>query len=386
MKFFSSISRAENPDDLLRDLTVDAGDDYDWAVVFFSGRPTENILPVLDSIRKRCGVRRLLACSASGVIGQGQEMEVSPSTSLFLASCPGTKVIPFYLDQPRLMALEQPADWHQFFGIQAVDSPIFMALADPFSLDVNRFVAGINQAYSGCPLVGGLCSAAAEAGGNLLCLDGETWREGCVGLALAGGDLKVEILVSQGCRPVGEHYIITAAQRNVIQALAGQPFLQIVRQVFESASAQDRTLIQQALFVGLAMDEYKYPYERGDFLIRGVLGIDETTGAGVIGDVVRSGQTIQLQVRDAKTAEEDLLAILQHYRDLPGPQPQGALLFSCNGRGQDLFGCPHHDVTLIRKFLGSFPISGFFCGGELGPVGGRNFIHGFTDCLVLFHF
>lgn len=385
MKFFSTLSKEISHEAILADLLEGASEGYDLAIMFFSARPAKDVQEMADAIKVRCGVKHFIACSASGVIGRDQEVETAPSTSLLLARLPGAHIKPFYLDQPRLLALEQTSDWQDLFSVEPNATPTFLAFADPFRFDINRFVTGVNAAYPGRPLVGGLCSASAEAGGNLLFVDGETFTEGVVGLMFTG-NIRIEILLSQGCRPVGEHFIITAAQRNVIQALAGRPFLDVVRTVFEDASEEDRKLIQQALFVGLAIDEYKFPYERGDFLIRGVLGIDQETGAGVIGDVVRTGQTVQLQVRDARTAEEDLKAILHRYKqNVKGPHPAGALLFSCNGRGRELFEQPHHDVKLIQKSLGVLPITGFFCAGELGPVGGQNYIHGFTDSLVLFH-
>jgi small ligand-binding sensory domain FIST len=215
------------------------------------------------------------------------------------------------------------------------------------------------------PLVGGLAAGGVFGGTS--------------GVAISGG-VAVRTIVSQGCRPTGRSFVVTRAEGNVIQELAGQPALRRFEEVMHHADPRDRRLVRDGLFVGIVIDEYKEEFERGDFLIRPVLGADPRTGALAVGDYVEVGRTVRFQVRDAESADEDLRTMLAGVRD----RPAGALLFTCNGRGSRLFGVPDHDVSAIRDALPALPVAGFFCNGEIGPVGGRNFLHGFTASVAFF--
>jgi len=235
------------------------------------------------------------------------------------------------------------------------------------------------------PLVGGLASAASGAGGNVLMMDGDVYQEGLIGICLTG-NVRVETIVSQGCRPIGETYIVTKAQRNIIYELAGRPFYQVMEEMLKKCTEHDRNLAREAIFIGIAMNEYRDEFKRGDFLIRGVLGVEPKSGAGVVGDHMHVGQTVQFQLRDAKTAHEDLHELLKLYKAQQQAIPaQGALVFSCNGRGINLFKEPDHDIKIIRYHLGPLPAAGFFCAGEFGPVSGINFLHGFTNSIAVFY-
>jgi small ligand-binding sensory domain FIST len=220
-------------------------------------------------------------------------------------------------------------------------------------------------------------------GENKLFLDGELYSDGLVGVALAGNVL-VRTVISQGCRPIGERFIVTKAEQNVIHELGGEPALSCLERVFSSLSSSERSLAQRALHIGIAMNEHRAQFGRGDFLIRNLLGADQQTGAVVIGDMVQEGQTVQFQVRDADSADKDLRHLLSGSAETRHPAPQGALLFSCCGRGKGLFGRADHDAGVLEEHLGNIPVSGFFAQGEVGPVGGRNFLHGYTASIALF--
>ena len=199
------------------------------------------------------------------------------------------------------------------------------------------------------------------------------------------GELRVDTVVSQGCRPFGKSYIVTKAKENIILELGGQPFYKILESELKAATDYDRQLAREAVFVGIAIDEYKQEFRRGDFLIRPVMAIDPANGSGAIGDYINSGQTVQFHLRDARTAHEDLNELLSQQQARSSQQPQGALVFSCNGRGMGLFREHNHDIRLIQRYLGPLPAGGFFCAGEIGPVAGINFLHGFTNSMALFY-
>jgi small ligand-binding sensory domain FIST len=228
-------------------------------------------------------------------------------------------------------------------------------------------------------VVGGMASAARGPGGNRLVLDGAVHHDGAVGVLLDPA-VPVRTVVSQGCRPVGTPMIATKAERNLVYELAGRPALDRLMEVVDQLDPDDRALAQKGLHAGLVIDERKAEFERGDFLVRNVLGADRANGAIAVGAEVEVGATVQLQVRDALSADEDLRALLADV----GPTPSGALVFTCTGRGTHLFGEPHHDATVVDDAFGGVPTAGMFCAGEIGPVGGRTFVHGFTASLVLF--
>ncbi len=384
MEIISNTSKSKNMGKLIDELTVDCNGTYNMGVLFIASIAKEHIQMIINNIRQRVDIRNFMACTCAGIIGSHMELEGEVGASLFLANMPKTEVSPFYISQDELEAMQTPQHFYEKLGVKPDQKPVFLVLPDPFQVDLNRFMDGMNTAYKSAPIVGGLASGSARAEGNTLYQNGNTYHQGIIGFTLTG-DITVDTIVSQGCRPVGETYIVTRAQDNVIHEVAGKPVLEVIKSVFQGLPEHDRLMAQQALLIGVVMDEYKHPLKRGDFLIRSVIGIDQSAGSIVIGDSIRTGQTIQLHVRDAKAAEEDLNALLEIYKEEnEGVSPQGAFVFSCNGRGTGLFQEPNHDIKIIQKHLGPIPAAGFFCSGEIGPIGGTNFIHGFTDSIVVF--
>ena len=239
------------------------------------------------------------------------------------------------------------------------------------------------MAFPGMPVLGGMASGGQEPGENRLFLNSEVVHTGAVGV-IVHGDVRVRSVVSQGCRPIGSPFVVTAADRNVVQGLGGAPPLRRLQEMLPTLSERDQALVRRGLHLGLAMNEYQDAFGRGDFLIANVLGADADTGAIAVGNMVRTGQTVQFHVRDDQTADEDLRHLLQVGPGREQSKAQAALLFSCNGRGTRLFPEPHHDAGVIQELFGPLPLAGFFAQGELGPVGGRNYIHGYTASIALF--
>ena len=384
MEFLNRISTAHNVEDIIKELTLDIQGPYDLGILFFSQYPYPRLQEILKGITQKIPILNVLGCTCAGIIGSHEEVEERRGVSLLLARLPDVKITPFSLNQSRLLELEKEQDWYDFFNIFPNENPVFLTLPDPFQFDTNRFLKKLKNAYPQSPVIGGLASAAMQASGNTLILNDQLFHEGLIGLSLTG-NVRVDTVVSQGCRPLGQTYIVTKAQDNIIYELGGRPFLETLRQVFTKASDRDKLLAQEAIFVGIAMDEYKHEYKRGDFLIRMVLKIDPQTGAGLIGDHIKTGQTVQFHVRDAQSATEDLNALLTLQVNTNASRPKGALVFSCNGRGKHLFKEQNHDIRIIQTHLGPIPAAGFFCAGEIGPVVGQNFLHGFTDSLALFY-
>jgi small ligand-binding sensory domain FIST len=354
------------------------------ALLFFSAHHVEAAQSLAETAQKRLAARCLLGCGAEAIVGNDQEIEAAPALSLWLARWS----VPAELEPFHLLA-EQTPDGLSILGwpdaLLSADPTraAVLLLADPFTFPIDYFLARMNDDHRGVRVMGGMASSGRRPGDTRLLLGSQSLFHGAVGVLLQGPP-KIRSIVSQGCRPIGQHLIITRAQENIITELGGQPPLLRLRQLWQELSPRDQQLFQQGLHIGRVINEYQDRFQRGDFLVRNVLGLDRESGALAITDHARVGQTIQFHVRDAETADEDLHALLQTDIQAHAQRPAGALLFTCNGRGTRLFAEPHHDARVVGTEVGAVPLAGFFAGGELGPVGGQNFIHGFTASLVLF--
>lgn len=327
--------------------------------------------------------RVLLGCTAGGVLGAGRGIERSSAVSVFAASLPGASLRSFDLEVMRT------DDGAAVIGLPERNpgDVATVLLADPYSFPADGFVSRTNDALPGLPMVGGLAAGLAGRGSTRLFLDGRAVSRGAVGVTI--GDTAVLPLVSQGCRPVGPPMTVTGSAGNVLLELAGTPALQKVEQVVAELDADEQRLVMAGLQLGIARDEYVEEHERGDFLVRGVLGADADRGGLVVGDLVEVGTTVRLQVRDADGADRELRRLLERARiEEPAGPATGALLFSCNGRGASLFdeaaGGADHDARAVRDELRTGGVAGFFADGEIGPLGGRNYLHGFTASMLVF--
>jgi len=320
----------------------------------------------------------VLGCTAFGVIGAGHEIEGEPALSLTAASLPGVELQPFRVEE---VPSGTPAELREAFGIRA-ERPHLLLLADPLSLDASALVGALDAAYPGMTKIGGLASGGSSPGENRLFLDAEPMWGGAVGVALSG-NLAVDTIVAQGCRPIGKPMLVTRCEGNVAHELDGKPPLAVLRDLFETLGERDRDLFQSSLFAGVEMREDRVEYRESELLVRNLVGADSDTGALAIGAPLHPMQVVQFLLRDARTAEEDLARLLDRSKRR-GASPRGALLFSCVGRGAHLFGKPDHDSDLFREKVGPVPLGGFFCNGEIGPVGGSTFLHGYTSAFALF--
>ena len=344
-------------------------------VVLFLGPPhVDRAGEIASAVRAVLRPRVLLGCTAATVVGPRREVEDGPALSLWAGSL--GSVQPF-----RLATVRLGAGSSGIVGFPSPDSLPFdaravLVLADPFSFPVDAFLEGLTeQTGVDLPVVGGLASAGRGPGGNRLLFDDEVVTDGAVGAVLGG--VGVRPVVSQGCRPIGTPMVVTRGADSRIEELAGRPALERVQEVLGRLDPNELAMVRQGLHLGRVVDEHKDEYERGDFLVRNVVGVDQQAGALVVGDDVQVGTTVQLHVRDAGSADEDLASLLG------GVSADGALLFTCNGRGTALFGEADHDATLVTDALRA-PVAGMSCAGELGPIGGRSFLHGFTASVVLF--
>jgi small ligand-binding sensory domain FIST len=345
------------------------GEPVDLAFLFLSPEHLDGAEGAAAALGEELVPRHVLGCVAEGVVARDQEVERGPAVAVWAGSFPSGQIETFHATASDL------GDGVGIFGFPEVEAASLVALlVDPFSFPA----AGLVDRLDGVPLVGGIAVGGGEPGAQALVVDGEVQAEGAVGAVFR--DVAVRPLVSQGCAPIGREAVVTRAEDNVVFELAGEPALERLKREIAALAPAEQALAARGLLAGLVIDENRPTYERGDFLMRGLLGIDEESGAIAVGEDVRVGQTLRFHVRDAASADEDLRAALS---ELEGSRAAGALLFTCNGRGAGMFGEPGHDARLVAGTIGA-GVAGFFCGGEIGPVGGRPFLHGFTATLAVF--
>jgi small ligand-binding sensory domain FIST len=343
------------------------------AVLFASSHFLSEAQTLVREVAAAAGFPPLIGGVAESVLGKGREPEFEPAVSLWLGAGLGP-VETFSMDFLRTTTGGAFCGYN--FG-----SGVHLMVCDPYSFPVDSLLAHLNEQVPGALVMGGVASAPPRGGQGRLFLDDRVLPGGSVGARLGSGT-EVELLVSQGCRPVGSPYTITRADRNVIHELGGGSPMSRLQHLARTLPDLDRQLLASGVHIGMVIDEYKVERGPGDFLIRGVIGVDPESGAIAIGDEVNVGQTVQFHVRDADSADEDLKRTL--VEGLGGREIAGALLFTCNGRGSRLFSAPDHDAGLVAKVAGEIPLAGFFCAGELGPVGGKNFLHSFTASIAAF--
>jgi small ligand-binding sensory domain FIST len=356
----------------------------DLAFVFASGQHLGMAKWLLSEVHERLEPRALLGCGAGGTVAGGRELEDTPGIVVWGASLPNAELETMHL------TAERDAEGFRLLGLPeslagTVEDPIadesVIALCDPFSFPPEELLAALERSRPHVPILGGLASASF-AGGAVLLQDGEVHTDGAVGVRMRG--LEMLPCVSQGAGPVGPEMTITRAEANVIGELAGKPAMERLGEVIAALPENERELASSGVLIGVVIDENRPEYDRGDFLVRPIIGADGESGAIAIGEQVRVGQTVRLQVRDAASADEDLREALRaQAQALSSDGAAGALLFTCNGRGSHMFEVPDHDAGAIEDSLGA-PTAGFFCAGEIGPVGGRNFLHGFTATMAVF--
>jgi len=399
MKWASAISLETQTDAAMREAVASVqaqmqGVVPDIAFLFISPhhRPGAAGLPLM--LYHQLGIKHLIGCTGGGIIGGAQESEQVAALSLTCAALPDVNVRIFRVEDSNLPNADSaPRAWEETTGVKAANEPQFIVLADPFSFRCEEFLAGLDFAFPKSVKIGGLSSGARRPGQNTLFADHKLFHDGAVGVALSG-NVRVDTLVAQGCRPIGEPMKITKSVRNVLVELDRKPALEVLNVLFQESNPRDQQLIRTSLFLGLVMDPFKTGTPKaGDYLIRNLMGVDKEQGALVISAILREGQTVQFHVRDAVAASEDIAAVLKRYaleglaatgeQSMPAT-PRGALLFSCLGRGVYMYGRPNHDSDALTAELGHVPIGGFFCNGEIGPVHGTTYIHGFTSCFGIF--
>ncbi|OGS40966.1 MAG: hypothetical protein A2506_07900 [Elusimicrobia bacterium RIFOXYD12_FULL_66_9] len=358
-----------SPCDLALVFVSQAWDDFD----------ARELSPLLA---KHLAPLHTLGCNAGGVVAGRREVEAKPGVAVLAMRLPDVRVSGFTLSPRELERMEDGRSLVAALDIYPTDRPKFLAFSDPKTCDSQRLTEIFNQAYPGAPLVGGLSSGHLLRRAPWMLLGSELVEDGTAFVAMTG-EIEFETMVAQGCRPIGEPLVVTRAEGNLLQELGGRPPLEVLREMLARCTPEDQLLARESLFAGLARDERLSGFQRGDFVVRSLLGFDSDSGALKVGASLRRGQTLQFQLRDARTSDLDLQSMLGALPDA-GSAPRGALLVNCCGRGVGLYGDADHDSALVQSMRGPMPMAGFFASGEYGPVDSRNFIHGASSSLVVF--
>ena len=379
----SAISTAADTPRAIAEVTAALAGEGAPDLVFLFATPDHASDALGARVSDALGARHLLGCTGAGVLASGREVERSPALAVAAGWLPGARLASFPLAGRALASAEATRESIGAAGAAAAEGVDFIVLADPFRADVAALVTGLDEAFPRSRKIGGLASGGSAPGTHRLWVGREAVAEGTA-LVAVGGAVAIDPIVAQGCRPIGDPMFVTRHQGNSLYALDGRPALDVLRRLYGSLPPEDRALFRHSLFVGVAMHDERTEFRAGDFLVRNLVGAESARGAIAIGADLHDGQVVQFHLRDARAAAEDLRATLGRHRAESGAPAEAALMFSCLGRGAGLYGKPDHDSGLVREALGEIPIAGFFANGEIGPVGGKTFLHGYTSSLAVF--
>jgi small ligand-binding sensory domain FIST len=353
-------------------------------LVFMSSRFFSRAAQVLEILRVHGQIPLLAGCSSESLIAGEHEFEENAGLALALYALPDVELKAIHFTQENVEAATSPEYWPSFTGVSAAQTNGWLIFADPFHLDSESWLKSWNDAYAPLPALGGLAAGPFDAQQSQVYLNGEVFEEGGVAISVGGG-VSLAGIVSQGCMPIGDAWTLTRVEGNVIHKIGNRPAYEVLVETFSQLAVSDQKKARGNLFIGLVINEYLEEFHQGDFLVRPLLVADPHSGAIAVGALPRTGQTVQFQRRDAAAANDDLLALLKRFgKQFAGTTIYGACLCCCNGRGRGLFNKPDHDARMVQEHLGPMGMAGFFCNGEIGPVGKRNFLHGYTASLALF--
>jgi small ligand-binding sensory domain FIST len=360
------------------------GKSVSLGLIFMTPRFFPHAGQVLEILRVHARIPLLAGCSSNSLITGDQEIEESAGLVLGLFDLPGAQLQEFRIGPDPENETREPDDWHQLTGISRDTTNGWLAFADPFNMNTEGWLQNWNRAYAATPTFGGLASGNPTEPVTQIYVNDRVYEDGGVAISF-GGSVGLAGVISQGCTPIGETWTITRVEGHLIREIGNRPAYEVLAETFQSLSASEQAKARGNLFAGLVMDEYRDEFRRGDFLIRNLLGADPQSGCIAVGAYPRAGQTIQFQRRDAAAANEDMIALLSRAgEEIERSDIYGGCLCCCNGRGRHLFGLPSHDAGLVQQHLGPMGLAGFFCNGEIGPVGSRNYLHGYTASLALF--
>ena len=361
-----------------KECLSELGRNPELAIVFASTDYAPFLSDFLELIQLHAHATLIVGGSASGLVGSGQEAEGAAGFSIQLLSLPDTQLSTFPFSEAE--ADDYTVDqWREIVG-SAVDSDAWLFMGNPLKIAAEPWLNTFSSAVHNKPVLGGLLSGG-RGGDDIFVIHNRKQIDAGILVGLKGG-IRIHSVVSQGCRPIGEPHAITGASENVISSIGSISAYDRLSESFESLDPDEKARAAGNLFVGLALNEYVDEFKTGDFLVRNLIGVDSSSGKMELAAYPRVGQTLQFQLRDRHSAHEDLQQILKRAARKK-VRPFAAISFLCGGRGSGLFGAPHHDAVCLQEQFGELPNVGLFCNGEIGPIGDRNFVHGYSAVIGL---
>ena len=368
-------------EDLRRQLTAPR---VSLGLVFMAPKFFPHAKQVLEILRVHAQIPLLAGCSSQGLIVGEEEVEENAGLTLGLYGLPGADLQAFHFTQEQVEEANGPGYWRLETGLEPEQTNGWLAFIDPFHIDSEAWLKSWNEAYAPLPVLGGLASGDFNEQTTQVYLNGDVFEEGGIAISV-GGEVKLAGMTAQGCTPIGDTWTLTKVDQNIIHEIGNRPAYEVLAETFNKLGPEDQKQARGNLFIGLVVNEYLDEFHRGDFLIRNLLSADSRSGSIAVGALPRLGQTVQFQRRSAAAATQDMEELLvRTKREIGDKTVFGGCLCCCNGRGKNLFGQPNHDAQMVQQSLGPLGLSGFFCNGEIGPVGEKNFLHGYTASLALF--
>jgi len=353
-------------------------------LVFMAPKFFPHAKQLLEILRVHAQIPLLAGCSSQGLIVGEEEVEENAGLTLGLYGLPGADLRAFHFTQEQVEEANGPGYWRLETGLEPEQTNGWLAFIDPFHLDSEAWLKGWNEAYAPLPVLGGLASGDFNEQTTQVYLNGEVFEEGGIAISV-GGEVKLAGMTAQGCTPIGDTWTLTKVEQNIIHEIGNRPAYEVLAETFNKLGPEDQKQARGNLFIGLVVNEYLDEFHRGDFLLSNLMSADARSGSIAVGALPRLGQTVQFQRRSAAAATQDMEELLvRTKRELGDKTIFGGCLCCCNGRGKSLFGQPNHDAQMVQQRLGPLGLSGFFCNGEIGPVGEKNFLHGYTASLALF--
>jgi len=354
------------------------------ALVFMSPKFFPHARQTLEILRVHARAPLVAGCSSPGLIADDREIENASGLVVALYSLPGAELRGFRITPEQVTEADHPGYWQTQTGILPGNTNGWLAFLDPFHMETESWMQSWNEAYAPLPVFGGLASGDFPEPLTQVYLNGEVFEDGGVAISV-GGDVALAGVISQGCTPIGEIWTLTGVERNLIHQIGNRPAYAVLEETFQQLPPEEQRKAKGNLFIGLVVNEYLEDFHRGDFLVRNLTGADPNSGVLAVGARPRTGQTMQFQRRDEAAASEDMNELLARAKKQLKPSAiYGGCLCCCNGRGRNLFSSPNHDAGMVQQELGPLGLAGFFCNGEIGPVGQKNFLHGYTASLALF--
>lgn len=368
--------------DLLEGSRQQIGGPASCVFAFVSSDWRPHMKDFLEIVQVHGHAPLVVGCSGDGFIGVGEENENVSGCSLLFLRLPNTQIHCHEVTESQVERAEGSEYWQGVTGVKSDDLAGWIFLGNPLTFDTESWLRSWNACYPGVPSFGGLASGGRSETELFLLRESGVVQSGALAVSFSGG-VRLSGVISQGCRPIGEPYTITSVDRNVVLGIGSRRAYEVLEETFNTLEDDEKEEAQGNILAGLAVSEYREEFRSGDFLIRNILGGDPDAGALAIGAYPRVGQTLQFQVRDSDTADEELKRLCLNAQVSHG-EPFGGMIFTCTGRGQRMFGAPNHDAGVVEEIFGRVPVSGFFCNGEIGPVGDTNFVHAYTASLAFF--